>query len=176
MKEEDNIVSKSVPNSNPFVQSYKGIESGHGNRFSFDPTPYVKQAEDVNNKKRRSKSKKKKAKQITKEYVSSPPASQEDNAISIKSPEDQIRDQQNFIQTELAKLKEQEMKLLSKQDSVNKKSPFKQNNKFESAPTTGEEDIRIRMSLVTSGSSQLNSHPYGMSFANKIDPVVTQLI
>jgi len=73
----------------------------------------VKQAEDINKKKRRSKSKKKKAKQITKEYVSSPPASQEDNAISIKSPEDQIRDQQYFIQNELAKLKAQELHLLS---------------------------------------------------------------
>jgi len=33
------------------------------------------------------------------------------------------------------------------------------------------------MSLVTSGSSQLHSqNPYGMSFATKIEPVVTQLI
>lgn len=164
MKSEEEIVSKSVPDYNPFENA---------NRFSFDPTPhFVKQTKEASKQKKRSKSKKKKTKQITKEYVSSP-ISVEDQAVQIQTREDQIK----YYDNELAKLKAvAEAQLVAKQDSYSRRV-LNTGPKFDSAPTVPEDDVRIRMSLVTSGSSQFNSaNPYALSFANKIDPVTTTLI
>ena len=97
-KQEEEVYSKYTADHNEFEHDYKSLPSAvvgdfSGHRFSFDPTPhFLKQAKEMSKLKKRSKSRKKKTKTITKEFVSSPISLDDNNAISIKSPEDQIRE------------------------------------------------------------------------------------